>query len=95
MGEIRNCYLFCNVFEKLNQAGVNRSIGQIKKRWKPLKSAYYKVTVAGVWLLLQPFFPLGKHVRFWEAGHLRAPNAKAWMLVLRQSGQHAQVNDRL
>lgn len=38
----RNDDLFRDVFEKLNQAGVNRSLEQIKNRWKALKSGFYK-----------------------------------------------------
>ncbi|KAI7795045.1 hypothetical protein IRJ41_007376 [Triplophysa rosa] len=38
----RNNELFKQVFEKLQEAGINRSVEQIKNRWKALKSGYYK-----------------------------------------------------
>ncbi len=37
-----NNELFKQVFEQMKEAGINRSIDQIKNRWKGLKAAYYK-----------------------------------------------------
>ncbi|XP_037541062.1 uncharacterized protein LOC119417885 [Nematolebias whitei] len=38
----RNTELFKQVHEKLEEAGIHRTIEQIKKRWKSLKAKYYQ-----------------------------------------------------
>ncbi|KAK7925646.1 hypothetical protein WMY93_007956 [Mugilogobius chulae] len=40
--KVRNNELFIQVHERLKEAGIERTIEQIKNRWKSLKSAYYK-----------------------------------------------------
>ncbi|KAL1246691.1 hypothetical protein QQF64_034380 [Cirrhinus molitorella] len=40
--KIRNADLFKTVHEKLKEAGVDRTVEQIKNKWKILKTAYYK-----------------------------------------------------
>ncbi|XP_054593358.2 zinc finger protein with KRAB and SCAN domains 2 [Nothobranchius furzeri] len=38
----RNSELFIQVHERLKEAGIDRTVEQIKNRWKSLKTAYYK-----------------------------------------------------
>ncbi|CAM4575287.1 unnamed protein product [Leuciscus chuanchicus] len=40
--KFRNTDLFKNVHDKLKEVGVDRTVEQIRNRWKTLKSAYYK-----------------------------------------------------